>query len=254
MTPNDASRIADKAFESYDFGGGVHVDAADGWESVSLGDKGYKMGRIVYVKYHDEAPDADTHKVSFSLDIDAQGAVIDHHALDMKTGNEIGRPGPAASQPMTTKKIGEPTARSAEIRVGIRDDVKGKLIEMKATSLEDAELQRVFDGVVLESFCVKHVQAARDAGLTIEQVMGEGFDEDLRLRVLQSNAGFYLGTTKDSMPYTRESTEYWDQKNKAEHAFATGAWTQRQAPGETIYGGRPVIPVPDEDGAAQPKL
>lgn len=48
---------------------------------------------------------------------------------------------------------------------------------------------------------------------------------ELPLQVLQSAAGFYLGTV-DPMPCTRES-EYWPTAEEARQALETGSWTQR---------------------------
>jgi len=61
------------------------------------------------------------------------------------------------------------------------------------------------------------------------QLAREYGGESLPLQVLQSAAGFYLGTLQDDMPYTRESMEYWPTKDQAERAMAIGedAWTQR---------------------------
>lgn len=52
----------------------------------------------------------------------------------------------------------------------------------------------------------------------------------LPLQVLGSAAGYYLGTREDVGPVSRESVEYLPTTNAACHAFATGAWTQRQRP------------------------
>lgn len=52
------------AFERYDFGPGVTVEAADGWERSSGSSE---VSRAVYVRYDDDAPDADTHRVIFTV-------------------------------------------------------------------------------------------------------------------------------------------------------------------------------------------
>lgn len=53
----------------------------------------------------------------------------------------------------------------------------------------------------------------------------------LPLQVLQSAAGFYIGTFDDEGPVSRESLEYFGTREQAEKAFATGdeagGWTQR---------------------------
>lgn len=49
----------------------------------------------------------------------------------------------------------------------------------------------------------------------------------LDLQVLQSAAGFYIGTSHEYLPYSRESVEYWPSREKAELALDTNSWTQR---------------------------
>jgi len=52
----------------------------------------------------------------------------------------------------------------------------------------------------------------------------------LPLRVLESGAGFYLGTADEDGPATRESAEYWPTFDAAHEALqhpAGKAWTQR---------------------------
>ncbi len=51
---------------------------------------------------------------------------------------------------------------------------------------------------------------------------------ELPLQVLQSAAGFYIGTS-DPTPVTRES-EYWPTVEQAQNALDTGSWTQRLEP------------------------
>lgn len=53
---------------------------------------------------------------------------------------------------------------------------------------------------------------------------------DLELRVLKSEAGYYLGTADESGPVSRESDEYWPSCEEAETALDRDAWTQRPAP------------------------
>lgn len=51
------------------------------------------------------------------------------------------------------------------------------------------------------------------------------------VKVCQSNAGYYIGTTdEDGMPYSRESQEYWRSQQEAETALQYGEWTQRPNP------------------------
>lgn len=47
------------------------------------------------------------------------------------------------------------------------------------------------------------------------------------LVVLQSGAGFYIGTYCEDGPFSRESIEYWRKREPAEQALANGEWTLR---------------------------
>jgi hypothetical protein len=59
-------------------------------------------------------------------------------------------------------------------------------------------------------------------------VLAIRMDVLLPLQVLESNAGFYLGTSCPTEgPMTRESEEYWTKREQAEGALASGDWTQR---------------------------
>ncbi len=53
------------------------------------------------------------------------------------------------------------------------------------------------------------------------------FGYALPLRVLSSNAGFYIGTANHSGPITRESQEYFPSEEAALKALETSGWTQR---------------------------
>ena len=53
---------------------------------------------------------------------------------------------------------------------------------------------------------------------------------DLELSVLKSSAGYYIGTSMDSMPVSRESVEYWESESDAEAALQHGSFTQRRSP------------------------
>lgn len=58
--------------------------------------------------------------------------------------------------------------------------------------------------------------------------LAQASGQSLQVQVLQSAAGFYLGTTVDGLPYTRESVEYWPAREDANVALENGDWTQRQ--------------------------
>ncbi len=53
---------------------------------------------------------------------------------------------------------------------------------------------------------------------------------DLPVTVLQSAAGFYLGTEDGGVPVSRESAEYFVTRDRAEAALASGVFTQRMNP------------------------
>lgn len=52
----------------------------------------------------------------------------------------------------------------------------------------------------------------------------------LALQVLKSASGFYIGTSSDGLPVSRESKEYFRKISDAETALTTGSWTQRLTP------------------------
>jgi hypothetical protein len=49
----------------------------------------------------------------------------------------------------------------------------------------------------------------------------------LRIEVLESAEGFYIGTRGDELPFSRESVEYYPRRAEAERALTKGTWTQR---------------------------
>ena len=53
---------------------------------------------------------------------------------------------------------------------------------------------------------------------------------ELPVTVLQSPAGFYLGTHVNGLPVSRESDEYFASRESAEAATETGNFTQRLNP------------------------
>ncbi|MFK5950601.1 MAG: hypothetical protein QM500_17755 [Methylococcales bacterium] len=84
--------LATDAFEEYDFGEGVSVEAHDGWDIHDSRD----FTKTVYVFYDNEVS-KDTHKLSFHVRFNDYDVIDDVYALDLKSGNEIGcspiRPG-----------------------------------------------------------------------------------------------------------------------------------------------------------------
>lgn len=53
---------------------------------------------------------------------------------------------------------------------------------------------------------------------------------NLELVVMQSAAGFYLGTFDEEGPVSRESEEYWPTRSEAEYALKHKTFTQRWNP------------------------
>lgn len=54
--------------------------------------------------------------------------------------------------------------------------------------------------------------------------------KNLPLQVLQSTRGFYIGTTDEGLPCSRESVQYWSKREDAASALESGMWTQMMAP------------------------
>lgn len=63
--------------------------------------------------------------------------------------------------------------------------------------------------------------------MSIHGQLAAQFGYRLSLQVLQSANGYYLGTEDDGGPVSRESVEYFPDRDAAEQALSTGAWTQR---------------------------
>ena len=76
---------------------------------------------------------------------------------------------------------------------------------------------------------VNEISAARADEHSIGKLALQYCAVRLRLEVLKSNAGFYIGTFDDG-PCSRESVEYFATKDQAERALAAGSWTQRSEP------------------------
>lgn len=80
--------LADEAFGGYIFGDGVYVVESDNWHT---GDKN-DFTRIAYVRYDDDMPGADSHKISFHVRFMPDGTVSEAYALEMERGQMIGNP------------------------------------------------------------------------------------------------------------------------------------------------------------------
>lgn len=66
-----------------------------------------------------------------------------------------------------------------------------------------------------------------DTGRQVGQLAKRFFQVELPLQVCSGNAGYFIGTVHPTDgPYSRESAEYFPDKEDAEKALATGRWTQ----------------------------
>lgn len=54
--------------------------------------------------------------------------------------------------------------------------------------------------------------------------------ERLELQVLETRAGFYVGTVREDLPCSRESNEYYPSKKAALDALVNDTWTQKATP------------------------
>lgn len=84
IDPREA--LADAEFEQYEFGDGVTVSESDNWDRSEAND----FTKIVYITCDDDAPDADSEKVSFHVRFNTDGSVDDAYGLLMRTGADIG--------------------------------------------------------------------------------------------------------------------------------------------------------------------
>lgn len=55
-------------------------------------------------------------------------------------------------------------------------------------------------------------------------------NQRLPLTVLESAAGFYIGTVDESGPCSRESLEYYHTRQQAEYALEKNLFTQKEVP------------------------
>lgn len=88
--PGQQLAEADRAYEAYDFGEGVSVEDASGW-NVSGMFNARHYSRIVCVRYASEPADRPTRRVSFGVRFDEDGKLAEAYALSMDNGEAIGR-------------------------------------------------------------------------------------------------------------------------------------------------------------------
>ena len=92
--------LADAEFAQYQFGDGVTVSESDNWDKNDAMD----FTKIVYITCDDDAPDADSERVSFHVRFNAAGSVDDAYGLLMRNGSDIGfRPGNQAETDATSE-------------------------------------------------------------------------------------------------------------------------------------------------------
>ncbi len=84
----DRESMADTLFEHYDFGDGVQVLDHGCWDTSDPLD----FIKTVYIEHQDDAPDADSHKVSFHVRFTERGAALEAYALECDKGKDIGVP------------------------------------------------------------------------------------------------------------------------------------------------------------------
>ena len=78
--------LADAEFAQYQFGEGITVSESDNWDKNDVAD----FTKIVYITCDDDAPDADSERVSFHVRFNADGIVDDAYGLLMRNGGDIG--------------------------------------------------------------------------------------------------------------------------------------------------------------------
>lgn len=82
------------------------------------------------------------------------------------------------------------------------------------------------DDCAISGQCAKHRQAGRPIG----KLAFDFCHKRLPLEVLKSNAGFYIGTSGEFGPCSRESLEYFPTEAAANDALRDNTWTQRDEP------------------------
>lgn len=94
---------ANAIFEAYEFDDGCQVVSHNGWNSDTSNVGGQlheEFRKVVFVKYDDDQPEADSHMVAFTVRL-VGGEVIDVAAIELRHRIEIGRRGDVgvASEP-----------------------------------------------------------------------------------------------------------------------------------------------------------
>lgn len=79
--------LAEAEFVAYEFGEGVQVLDHYRWDTSDPADH----TKIAFLQYDDDKPDADSHKVTFHVRFNPDGSVSDAYALEVQSGNHIGK-------------------------------------------------------------------------------------------------------------------------------------------------------------------
>lgn len=62
------------------------------------------------------------------------------------------------------------------------------------------------------------------------QIAKKHLGQELPVEVMQSAAGYYIGTSCNGLPCSRESLQYYRARECADQALQNGTWTQREEP------------------------
>lgn len=93
---DDLRDRADAEFEAYEFGGDCRVEAHNGWERAQT-DGEVEFSKVVYVRFDDDAPNSDSHKVGFTV-LFSGGKVEQVSACLTRSGDDIGERGSAPAE------------------------------------------------------------------------------------------------------------------------------------------------------------
>lgn len=98
---------ANAAFEAFEFGSSVTVHDANGWGYLS---PGREMSRKVFFNCDDDAPDADSRVLNFSVAFadDWSPVVVGAHALTADGGNLVGELPPKALEDQVNDSVAGP--------------------------------------------------------------------------------------------------------------------------------------------------
>ncbi|ANN80863.1 hypothetical protein [Bordetella flabilis] len=109
------------------------------------------------------------------------------------------------------------------------DGILGKMQAEKITSLDDAEIERVFDQVVLSGFCIEYAKAARQCGLILDDLYPlTALDRDIEDELVVSSGEARNGLRDESgelVLYTSPSCESYVAQMPNGHIAITDGWS-----------------------------